>query len=141
MKQGKALTLLSESTPLSKFLKSLSNPKLSRTAASTVAQLRLTHFPLNRYLKRIGRADNTRCPACGEDDKDINHFLLRCQTMHTKGGLLPSMLQRNASPSPYKRSLETRNSFCHWQHTSTPLEDSQDQVSCYAPGWVQDSLM
>jgi hypothetical protein len=78
-KQGKALTLLDKSTPLRKFLKSLSNPKLSRTVASVVTQLRLTHFLLNRYLKRIGRVDNTRCLACGKDNEDINHFLLRCQ--------------------------------------------------------------
>ena len=59
----KATTLIDKSTPLSKFLKTLSNPKLSRAAASVAAQLRLTHFPLNGYLKRIGRVDNTRCPA------------------------------------------------------------------------------
>jgi ribonuclease HI len=78
LKQGKALTLFDESTPSSKFLKSLSNPKLSRAAASAVVQLRLTHFLLNGYLKRIGRMDNTRCPACRVDEEDITHFLLRC---------------------------------------------------------------
>jgi hypothetical protein len=73
------LTLFDESTPSSKFLKSLSNPKLSRAAASAVAQLRLTHFLLNGYLKRIGRMDNARCLACREDEEDITHFLLRCR--------------------------------------------------------------
>jgi ribonuclease HI len=36
LKQGKVLTLFNESTPSSKFLKSLSNPKLLRTVASMV---------------------------------------------------------------------------------------------------------
>jgi hypothetical protein len=71
--------VIDDTTPLTKFLKSISNPKLSRSAASTITQLRLTHFPLNGYLKRIGKVDNTRCPACGEDEEDIKHFLLRCQ--------------------------------------------------------------
>jgi len=78
-KQGKVLTLFDKSTPSSKFLKLLSNPKLSRAAASMVAQLRLTHFLLNGYLKRIGRTDNARCLACGEDEEDTTHFLLRCR--------------------------------------------------------------
>jgi hypothetical protein len=46
--------------------------------SSRIAQLRLTHVPLNSYLKRIGRVDNARCPACGEDEESIEHYLLRC---------------------------------------------------------------
>ncbi len=101
-KQGKAITLIDESMPSSKFLKLLSNPKLSRTAASAVAQLRLTHFLLNGYLKRIGRVDSTRCLACREDEEDITHFLLRCQnyaherwplTQHTTKKRKPLTLQ------------------------------------------------
>ena len=52
-KQGKALAEIDESTLLSKFLKSISNPKLSRMEASRIAQIRLSHFPLNGYLKRV----------------------------------------------------------------------------------------
>jgi hypothetical protein len=70
---------INDTTPSTKFLKSISNPKLSRIAASAIAQLRLIHFPLNGYLKRIGKVNNMRCPACGEDEKDIKHYLLRCQ--------------------------------------------------------------
>ena len=63
---------------MSKFFKLLSNPKLSGIAASAVMQLRLTHFLLNRYLKRIGRVNNARCLAYEKDKEDITHFLLRC---------------------------------------------------------------
>ena len=76
--RGKAVARIDESTPSSKFLKSISNPKLSRTSASRIAQLRLAHFPLNTYLKRIRKVDSTRCPACGEDEESITHFLLKC---------------------------------------------------------------
>ena len=60
------------------FLKAISNPKLSRDMASKIAQLRLTHIPLNSYLKRIRRVDSARCPACGADEENITHYLLNC---------------------------------------------------------------
>ena len=73
-------TLAINNTTLStKFLKSISNLKLSRIAASAITQLWLTHFRLNGYLKRIGRVNNARCLACGEDEEDIKRYLLRCQ--------------------------------------------------------------
>jgi hypothetical protein len=64
--------------PSSRFLRAISNPKLTRSAASRIAQLRLTHVPLNGYLKRINRTDSARCPACGDDVENTEHFLLRC---------------------------------------------------------------
>ena len=76
--RGQAAALIDETTPSSRFLKLISNPKLSREAASKISQLRLKHFPLNGYLKRIRRVDSARCPACGEDTESIEHFLLRC---------------------------------------------------------------
>jgi hypothetical protein len=89
LKHETAMLAIDNTTLLTKFLKSISNPKLSRTAASVIAQLRLTHFPLNGYLKRIGRVNNTRCPACREDEKDIKHYLLRCQVYaHEKWPLI-----------------------------------------------------
>jgi len=79
-KRGAATLSIDKTSPSTKFLKAISNPKLSRTAASAIAQIRLTHFPLNGYLKRIGKIDNARCPACGEDEETIAHFLLRCRS-------------------------------------------------------------
>jgi hypothetical protein len=38
----------------------------------------LRHIPLNGYLKRIHKVDSARCPACGENEEDIEHFLMRC---------------------------------------------------------------
>jgi hypothetical protein len=76
--RGKAALRIDESTPSGKFLKSISNPKLPKAAASKIAQLRLTHIPLNSYLKRIRKIDAARCPACGADEENIEHFLLRC---------------------------------------------------------------
>jgi len=86
--RGQAAALIDESTPSSKFLKSISNPKLLRQAVSRISQLRLKHIPLNRYLKQICRVNSTSCPACGEDTESTEHFLLRCPNyMHERWSL------------------------------------------------------
>ncbi len=76
--RGKLVTRINDTTPSSKFLKSISNCKLSRAMSSRIAQLRLLHVPLNGYLKRIRKVDSARCPACREDKENTEHFLLRC---------------------------------------------------------------
>ena len=76
--RGRALARIDDTAPSSIFLKAISNPKLPREEASSIAQLRLRHIPLNRYLKQICKVDSARCPACGENEEDIEHFLLRC---------------------------------------------------------------
>ena len=51
-------------------------------------QLRIGHFPLNYFLKRIGKSDTDRCDNCfaGPDHRQvaetINHFLFECQTYY-----------------------------------------------------------
>ena len=66
-KRGKIAKRIDNSTPSVKFLKSISNPKLSRKASSQIAQLRMQHFPLNGYLHKIKRVDKANCPVCGAD--------------------------------------------------------------------------
>jgi hypothetical protein len=61
-----------------KFLKLISDHRISRHMASLIFQLRVGHAPLNSYLFRFKRADNERCPACGEPKETAEHFLLRC---------------------------------------------------------------
>lgn len=77
-KRGKDTSEIDRSTPSSRFLNTISNPKLSREAASRIAQLRLKHAPLNGFLKRIQKVDSARCPACGDEEESIEHFLLKC---------------------------------------------------------------
>ena len=67
-----------KSTPSARFINAISSSKINRETASRIAQLKLTHMPLNTYLKRIGRATSTRCPACGAEEETIDHFLLDC---------------------------------------------------------------
>jgi len=76
--RGKRTIKIDSTTPSAKLLKTLSYKKLSREAASRLAQLRLQHFPLNKYLHRFKRTDKANCPACGEDKETIAHFLLHC---------------------------------------------------------------
>lgn len=66
------------STPSPKFLKIISNPKLSQNTASRIAQLCLQHIPLNSYLHRFKRTDKASCLAYGDDEKNTAHFLLHC---------------------------------------------------------------
>ena len=75
------LVRIDNTTPSIKFLKTTSNTKLSRDAASKIAQLRLRHIPLNGYLHRFKRTDKSNCPACGADVESVAHFLLNC-SMH-----------------------------------------------------------
>ena len=75
-KRGKRMLKIDSTIPSAKLLKMLSNTKLSQVAASRLAQLRLQHFPLNKYLHRFKRTDKPNCPACGNDKETIAHFLL-----------------------------------------------------------------
>ena len=76
--RGKRAVALDKSTPSKMFIRAMSNRELSREAASRITQFRLSHAPVNHYLRRIGKVDSARCPACGEDDETIQHFLLSC---------------------------------------------------------------
>jgi hypothetical protein len=40
------------------------------------AKALLSHAPVNRYIKRIGKVNSARCPACGAEQETIEHFLL-----------------------------------------------------------------
>ena len=71
----KALDL---TTPSDKFIKLISDDKLSRNDASRIFQLRTGHVPLNAYLERFKRVDSAGCPACGHPKEDTQHFLFDC---------------------------------------------------------------
>jgi len=77
-KKGKRMLQIDDTTPSTKFLKTISNPKLSRAAASRIAQLRLRHIPLNSYLHKFRRTDKANCPACGHERETVAHYLLHC---------------------------------------------------------------
>ena len=66
------------SLPSRKFIKLISNSKLSRADASKIFQLRTGHIPLNAYLNRFKRKDSAQCPACGAHKETPQHFLLEC---------------------------------------------------------------
>ena len=76
--RGRRTIRIDHSTPSKGFLGTISQSELSRKAASRIVQLRLAHAPVNQYLKRIGRVDSARCPACGAEEETIEHLLLAC---------------------------------------------------------------
>jgi len=95
-----------DTTTLSnKFLKAISVPNLSRRSASLISQLRLTHIPLNSYLKQFKRADSARCPACGADDESIGHFLLTCPGYAHERWALARQVKKIGKPLSVKSLL------------------------------------
>ena len=74
--RGQRAVCFDGSTPSKKFLKTISQTELSCIDASRIAQFRLGHTPVNLYLRHMRRVDNTRCPACGDEEETVEHFLL-----------------------------------------------------------------
>ena len=76
--RGKRISRIDESAPSAKFINMVSNAEISRQTASHISQMWIGHIPTNQYLKRIGRADSTRCPACGAEEETLEHYVLTC---------------------------------------------------------------
>ena len=90
-KRGKAFLRIDKTSPSPSFLKRISNPRLSRKSASLIAQLAISHVPLNAYLHKFKLVDKPQCPACGADKEDAEHFLLKCPAYaHERWALLQS---------------------------------------------------
>ena len=64
--------------PSNKFVKLISNDRLSRMDTSRIFQLRAGHILLNTYLECFRRADSARCPACRHPKENMQHFLFDC---------------------------------------------------------------
>jgi ribonuclease HI len=101
--RGKRASKIDASTPSVKFLKMISNAKLSREGASRIAQLQLQHLPLNRYLHRFRRTDKANCLACGHEKETIAHFLLHCTKYDFKRWALVQQVKKRQK----KMTLET----------------------------------
>ena len=78
LERGRRIQSIDNSTPSPKFIQAINNPKLSRQSTSTIAQLRLNHIPLNSYLNRFHLVQSVHCPACGERNETVEHYLLCC---------------------------------------------------------------
>ena len=76
--RGQKAAHINGTTPSKKFLKTVSQTEFSCVNASQIAQLRLGHAPVNKYLKRMRQVDSARCPACRDDEETPEHFLLHC---------------------------------------------------------------
>jgi hypothetical protein len=76
--RGKRALHINKSTPSTRFINAISTKEISRKMASHISQFRLSHTPVNQFLKRIGKVDEARCPACGKEEEMIEHYLLEC---------------------------------------------------------------
>ena len=64
--------------PSNKFIKLISNNRLSRLDTSRIFQLRTGHIPLNAYMECFKGVDSTRCPACRHPKESAQHYLFDC---------------------------------------------------------------
>jgi len=78
LKRGCIMVKSNKTTLSNRFLKAISLTNITCSTTSLISQLRLTHIPLNSYLKRFKRVDSKQCPACGADEETIEHYLLFC---------------------------------------------------------------
>ena len=88
----KPLELIS---PSNKYIKLISNDRLSRSDASRIFQLRTGHVPLNVYLERIKRAEKASCPACGHPRENMQHYIFDCPSYsHERWAMLKQCSKR-----------------------------------------------
>jgi hypothetical protein len=124
--RGKNMKKMDNTTPSTKFLKTISNPKLSWVAASRISQLRLQHAPLNSYLHRFKRVDKPNCLACSKVDKNMSHYLLYCPSYafkrwalkrpiwkKQKAMLLETLLEDPDLAIPLANYIEGTNRFAY----------------------------
>jgi hypothetical protein len=93
--RGGKMLKIDNSTLSKKFLRAISALEITRSSASLISQLRLTHILLNSYLKWFKRTDSARCPACGADEKTISHFLLLCPSYAHERWALARQAKKN----------------------------------------------
>jgi ribonuclease HI len=97
-RRGKMVATFDKTAPSKKFLQVISEEGVSRNAASCIAQFRLKHAPVNHYLKKIGKVDSARCPACGEEDETVEHYLLSCPSYAHERWTLEQQAKKRSKP-------------------------------------------
>ena len=55
-------------------------------------------MPVNHYLKKIGKVDSARCPACGEEDETVEHYLLSCPSYAHERWTLEQQAKKRSKP-------------------------------------------
>jgi len=92
--------------------------------------LRLNHAPVNQHLKRISKIDSARCPARGEDEETIAHFLLHSPSYrdaHERWApMSPRAAGRKTAQACLGRSApwDNRSSLYRWPTIPMPRGDS-----------------
>ena len=89
---------IDSSLPSCRFIKLISNTKITRADASKMFQLCSGHIPLNAYLFRFMKKENAQCPACGARKEMPQHFLLEC----------PAYKHKRRKLGPKKGELEKK---------------------------------
>jgi hypothetical protein len=134
-RRGREFIMFDKSSPSPSFLKRISNPGLSRRSASLIAQLAITHAPLNAYLHKFKLVDKPQCPACGDAHETVPHFLLSCPGYaHERWALIQAAKKRKKQLSleslfgdreltlPLANFIKATHRFSQQQHEQPPRE-------------------
>ena len=108
---------------------------LRREHASVLMQVRLTYFPLNRYLHRIGKTDTGHCRACapepGEETplETLDHFLFDCKAhdAHRRTGLMETPNSRIALSSSKCKAEQPASCSLPYSYLSRPVARPSQQ--------------
>ena len=119
------------SLPSRRFLKLISNPKISRADTSKIFQIRSGHVPLNAYLHRFKRKESAQCPACGAQKETPQHFLLECPAYtHERRKLKQRRGELEAKFAELVTSEKKTIALAQYiQATGRFVEDRQERVS------------
>ena len=68
--------------------------ELKRAQSSIIVQLRAGHVPLNMYLHRMSKTDQSVFLHCKTGDEIIHHYLFKCSKLRHKWWLLGQSIGR-----------------------------------------------
>ena len=71
--------------------------KLTRHQVSILAQLHMSHTPLQAYLHHFQLAKSPICPSCGTEPETTTHFLMHCISYVAQRRRLQRTLGRDQS--------------------------------------------
>jgi hypothetical protein len=118
------------SLPSHKFIRLISNPKISRADASKIFQLRSGHIPLNGYLHQFKQKDSTQCPACRAPKETPQHFLMECPVYtYKRWKLRPKKGVLETKFAELLMSKKTAIKLAHYMHAMGRFsKDSQEHI-------------
>lgn len=131
---------IDSSLPSCRFLKLISNLKMSRADMSEIFQICSGHVPLNVYLHQFKRKESAQCLACGAQKETLQHFLLECPAYtHERRKLKQKKGELEAKFAELIISKKRTTALAHYiQATRRFTGDGQEHTSKGADKQTED---